>query len=254
MNETQAQTESNPYHWRRLLSRLDIPRENPLPRLSRFLRMFPMKAWQTIRAYFRELHTDPSLRYKTVALSCAALFLCVCILSASNPFHLFLPPQLPRSETRSYIDQYGLSKGSGKLIAFKRALQKEGSITDQALRSLQMISLPLHYRDAPPGSGYQELEALPSFALAIRHVWFQKEKGLLLIDLREETLERELDSFFQNATVSDKRRRRAATAWFESATASTLLLSEKIQEVGFSLDGKTRKWDAVDWDLTRRYR
>lgn len=232
----------------------DLP--SKLKRLPTIVRSLPGR----LNATHQRLMNDQSLRFKTVCWSLVITFVSICILSNSNPFRLLIPGwavALPAVEQRAYVRVYGISRDSGQPVAATRPVSLDGGMEERLQRVAFLVNQPMGLDEKQFDESYRSLDFLPDLGYAIKRIWFVENLagGLVIVDLRKETVMQELDSFYRarQSTAEDSDEMQLADAYFISYTASIFSVEDKAQAVQYLLDGQSAALPGMRFDLSRRY-
>lgn len=248
---------SDPYNWRNVIHNAPDLLTSVLQNFPEKVKKSPATIKRSFQTYFESLQNNASSRFKSIALCIAFLFFAISILAASNPFKLLVPGKafvFPYSNTRQLVTQYGVSKKDKKIVEFERYFLPTGSIEQQIRRIAGDIQTPVHFKDKASGRKIIEVAPLPALTNAIIKIWFLKENGLVIIDLRSNSIERELNLFLANAPDSRLKKSSYLDSWFIALTSSILKMHQEVKAIEYRLDGQKRNFPEMTFNLVARYK
>ncbi len=223
-----------------------------------------------LKRYLQRLAAEPQVRFRTVLWAIFVMFVGFFTLVGTNPFRLLIPNAFfhpPVSDARPLVNMAGISVEDQSVIEAPRRLSLEGDAVAVARRVAIAVSRPPGLLEARTGAAFAELEPLPDLALAIRRVWVPgsaeaasgtdtdvkaKDAAHLLIDLRAESLEKEVDRFLLNREADAADRQRLVDGYFRALTQSLFNALPALQRVDFLVAGERRAVRGMRFRLDQR--
>ena len=220
--------------------------KHPISKLKLLQKAFT-KGFQKTDAYLRELMQTPQNTFHLFLTFIVIGFIALNLLSASNPFHLFLPPlsfPIPPREERKLLTFYALSREKASLIAMQHYLLVNDSIELRLRLIGSLVAEPLHSK-IRPGQSYSDLQVLPLLGNSIRRVW-QAYTEHLIIDLSKDALEYEME-LFHRALDNSQKKSYYRDAFFLAFSASIFETERDVKSLEFWLDGKPLDLSQIDF-------
>lgn len=203
---------------------------------------------------------DIQKRWLIVLWSYCIIFVGISILSVSNPFRLFLPAvvfPLPVEDARTEVELYSISNTTGKPISVTRKIYLDKADVEKSVRRISFEVGRLPEFDGFGADEYREIAVLPEFAYALRNVWLRNDAGKyrLILDLRSESLQNEMNKFLKEHSVQDFQEQMSYfDGYFQVLTMSLFRVHRDIQKISFRIDGRRDRWPGMSFDLSRVYK
>ncbi|MCR9143392.1 MAG: hypothetical protein NXI24_14160 [bacterium] len=208
------------------------------------------------RNYIGELSTRPATRFHTVLWAICIMFVGFFTLVGTNPFRLLIPDAFfhpPATDGREAVLIYGISIENQRPVKIQRRILLDGKPEQIVQRIAYAVSRPSDLQEGHGGAGYADLEPLPALGLAVRRVWFPTDGSHVLIDLREKSLNAELDRFLLNRTDGAGDRTALLDGYFRALTASLFELMPELKQIDYLLDGERQAVRGMQFRLDYRH-
>ena len=203
---------------------------------------------------------DVRKRRLFVLWSYCIIFVGISVLSVSNPFRLFLPATvfpMPVKDIRTEVELYSISNVTGKPIAVTRKIYLDENSLEKSVRRISFEVGRLPEFDGFGADEYREIAVLPEFAYAIRSIWLRNDgdKYRLILDLRSESLQDEMNKFIEEHSVQDfQAQMNFYDGYFQVLTMSLFRVHKNIQKISYRIDGRRDRWPGMSFDLSRAYK
>lgn len=213
-----------------------------------------------LKLYLQRLASEPQVRFRTVLWAIFMMFVGFFTLVGTNPFRLLIPNAFfhpPVSDARPLVKLAGISVEDQSVVEVPRRLSLEGDAVAIAQRVAIAVSRPPGLLEARTGATYADLEPLPDLGLSIRRIWMPGAESRavaehLLIDLRADSLESEVDRFLLNREADAADRQRLVDGYFRAFSQSLFSVLPALQRVDFLVDGERRAVPGMRFRLDQR--
>lgn len=213
-----------------------------------------------LKLYLQRLATEPQVRFRTVLWAIGIMFVGFFTLVGTNPLRLLIPDAFfhpPVNDSRPLIQMAGISVEDQGVVEVPRRISLEGDAVTIAQRVAIAVSRPPGLLEARTGAVFADLEPLPDLGLAIRRIWVPGMESRaavehLLIDLRAESLESEVDRFLLNREADAADRQRLVDGYFRAFSQSLFNALPALQRVDFLVDGERRALPGMRFRLDER--
>ena len=220
-------------------------------RLHATLKGLWTRARDGILAYVLALDQNPKTRFLTVAWSFCIIFVAVSSLSSSNPLSLLAPGlafPFPVTDQRQSVELLGISSAEQKVLPVTRKMLIGPSVEANVQKIALLVSQPLGFTELSAVK-YSDLKPLPMLGLAVRKVWFLKETGHLVIDMRSRTLQEEFERFVKERSAAGNPYH-YLDGYFMALTGSVFQVQKEVRSISYLLDGKSGAWREMEFDLS----